>query len=176
MELTSFENLKHILNLDGDEIAEYPGLEIIRDSVVSAIESYVGRYLENKERTESFCLASDSCMIGLKGLPMTTIPSAITLDGEDVSEYVITNYGIRLTDKPTAHSLFSCTYTGGYSVIPSDLERAALIQTVYEFQNKEHMGAESVSTEGGSVSRPALGLLREVRRLLDPYKHPLMWV
>ena len=64
-------------------------------------------------------------------------------------------------------------YTGGITIVPDAMARAALLQTAYEFQSKDQIGAESVTTDGGSVSRPALGLLKEVKRNLEKYKHPL---
>ena len=68
----------------------------------------------------------------------------------------------------------SVVYTGGYAndEVPEGLNRASLLQTVYEFQGRDHLGAESVSSDGGVVQRPELGLLKIVKGLLDNYKHP----
>jgi len=65
-------------------------------------------------------------------------------------------------------------YTGGITEATNSMNRAALLQTAYEFQAKDHIGASSVSAEGGSVQRPELGLLKEVKRILSKDKHPLM--
>lgn len=172
MDLVTYDDLKALLKLAGSDISEYPELELIRDSVKSAIENFIGRELESTERTESFYLSSQSQMIKLSAIPISEI-SELTIDGTD-ADYTITRYGILLDAIPDLNGLFSCTYTGGYNTIPSDISRAALLQTAYEFQGKTHIGVETISNEGGSVTRPELGLLKEVKRLLQPYKHPLL--
>ena len=59
------------------------------------------------------------------------------------------------------------TYTGGLTVVPAELTRAALLQTVYEYQNKDSVGLENISNQGGSVTKPEIGLLKEVKQILN---------
>lgn len=173
IELVTYADLKALLNLDKTLITDYPALNLLRDSVISAIETYTGRLLESKERTEVGYLTS-SAMIALPAIPITEVDT-LTIEGVVSEEYEITAYGLILTGTFDSNDIFSVVYTGGITTVPDALKRAALLQIAYEFQNKDHIGAESVTTDGGTVNRPALGLLKEVRRLLDSYKHPLRW-
>jgi len=175
MDLVEFADIKALLSLDGDCFADYPALETIADSVSAAIEVYLGRALELMERTEQFSVPDPTRLIPLDGLPVASVSSVTLTTNEGSSstttEYAIANFGIQLL------SLFSggvvtVVYTGGLSTVPEWLKRAALMQTAYEFQNKDHIGADYVSIEGGSVGRPALSLLSEVQRMLNPYRHP----
>lgn len=181
IELVSYADIAALLGLEGADIAAYPALGVINLSVIAGIEEFLGRELEEIERTENlFINASPTKMIGLVGLPVSAVSSVIvTMDndtdtiGED--DYIITEYGIRLNSR-ISHAKISVTYTGGLSTVPGGIERAALLQTSYEFQSKDQIGAESVSTDGGYVSRPSLGLLAEVKRVLKSEMHPLRWV
>ena len=182
IELVSFADIKSVINLEDAAITDYPGLGIIRDNVVFAIESYLSRYLENTDYTQSVKVMSKTKMIPLRALPVESI-STVTVSTLGVDEsltehndYMITDYGI-LLDSSVNRSSVDVEYTGGYEAadVPNEIKRAAILQTIYEFQGKDTIGATSVSTEGGSVQTPALGLLKEVRRLLDPFKHQLAW-
>jgi hypothetical protein len=180
IELVSYDSLKDLLGLEGSTITDYPALNIIRLGVTSAIEEYLGRNLEGKSRTELVYVGdTPSRMILLSAIPVGTITSITeTCDDTDTEytsdDYDIVDYGIKLASK-IKNSKLTIVYTGGWETadVPSAVSRAALLQTAYEFQSKEQIGAEMVSTEGGSVSRPALNLLPEVKRMLNKYKHPL---
>ena len=182
IELVSFANLKSILGLEGTTIDEYPALSIIRDGVTSAIEEFTGRKFEEKERTEEIYTGKGyTSMLYLEGLPVSEI-SSITINswGEETilstSDFQIVKYGLELLSKIN-RSKITVVYTGGLTSenISTQLNRAALLQTVYEFQTKEHIGATSVYTDGGLVSTPELGLLKEVKRILTHEIHPLKW-
>lgn len=176
IELVEFSALAKLLGLSESSIASYPALSVIRDSVVSALENYTGREFEKKQRSETlYAIDAPIRMMGLKALPVISVASVTDEDGNAL-DYRRTGYGIELT-APAFDIIVSAIYTGGYaeSALPEDLKRAALIQTAYEFQTKSHIGAETVSTEGGTVSRPALQILPEVKRIMDAYMHPLRW-
>lgn len=182
IELVSYADLKAFLDLTEAAITDYPALNIIRTSVTSAIEEYLDRFLESIERTETIYIGRyKTNMLGLPAIPIASISSITVTIGSDAEtyteheEYEITHYGIKLLVSLT-NAKVVIVYTGGIAVVPGVINRAALLQTVYEFQAKEHVGAESVSNTGGSVSRPALGLLKEVRRMLENEKHPLLQV
>jgi hypothetical protein len=64
------------------------------------------------------------------------------------------------------------TYTGGIIDVPAGLERAARLQTMYEYQNKTSIGLETVSTPGGTIIKPEVGMLKEVEKLLQKHMHP----
>jgi len=181
IELVSFANLKSFMNLADAAITDYPALGVIRDSVTAAFENHTSRLFEEIERTQTIfigrCVTS---MISLSGVPVASVSTVtVTIGGDDESyteddDYEITSYGIRLFSE-LKNSKIVVVYTGGLSAVPMDIARAALLQTVHEFQSKDQIGAESVSTDGGTISHPPLGLLKEVRRILRQYIHPLGW-
>lgn len=177
--LFEYSDLKSLLGLEEELITAYPALVTIGNSVTSAIEDHIGRDITSAERTESAFYGSSTRMISLRGLPITTVSTVtVTEDGTatvlTTDEYVVTGYGIKLLS-PVEDSFVSVTYTGGFSSIPASIARAALLQTAYEFQSKEQIGASQVNTDGGSVSRPELGLLSEVKKRLKAHIHPLRW-
>lgn len=183
-ELTSFADLKSLLKLKKLSITDYPELSVIKASVEAAIEGFLGRSLESISRTESIYISlCASRMVPLKGLPVATITSITLTDnlGEDETlsapdDYRITPYGIRLSSKVTDMDI-SVIYTGGYTraptdTLPAEIARAALLQTAYEWQSKSHIGASSVTSEGGSITRPQIQLLKEVKARLYAHRHP----
>lgn len=180
IELVSYADLKSLLGLEGTIIGDYPALMVLKLSVTSAIEEYLGRELEVKARTEDvFVNESPTKMIALVGLPISSVSSVVitqnnTTETLSENDYDIAQYGIKLHSN-VSHAKISITYTGGVSTVPVGIERAALLQTAYEFQAKDQIGAENVSTDGGMVSRPALGLLKETKRMLKSEIHPLRW-
>ena len=179
IELVTYAALKALMTLEKAAITDYPALDELRDSVTSAIEEELDRLLESKERTETIYIGAFSqSMLRLPAVPISSISSVTVTSGttsdtyDENDEYEITDYGIRLLSS-ISNVKIVIVYTGGISTVPDAIARAALLQTAYEFQAKDHIGAESVSTDGGNVSRPALGLLKEVKRMLVKYKHPL---
>jgi len=73
------------------------------------------------------------------------------------------------------------TYSGGYvlpgdtaaageTVLPDDIEQAAVEQAAYLYQNKDRLGLTSISAEGGSIQQFAqLDLLPPVKAVLIKY-------
>jgi hypothetical protein len=115
-------------------------------------------------------------LVPLKAFPLVTLTSVLV--GEDTTELATSctkKYGhIMLPNAVEAN--VTITYTGGYEEAPDPIKRAALLQTLHEWQRKDHIGAENVTNDGGSVIWPELGLLKEVKRLLDPYVHPMKYI
>jgi len=108
------------------------------------------------------------------------------------NDYMITPYGIKLiTYKANGNAYVTVSYTGGIAStgqpplniamatntmdksIVRALEQASLQQIPYEWGRKDSMGAMNISTDGGVTRYPELDLLRTVKRVLEPYKHPL---
>ena len=181
IELVSYANLRSLLDLEEAAITDYPALNVLRDSVTSALEDYTGRLFESKARTETIYVGSTGTqMLSLEAIPVASVSSLVVTVSEtdetftEHDDYEIASYGLKLLTRVSNCSI-AITYTGGISTVPDSLARAALLQTAYEFQAKDQIGADSVSTEGGTISRPALGLLKEVKRLLDKNMHPLRW-
>ena len=181
LELVTFEELANLLTLTQTPISEYPALEVIKDSMINAFEEFLGRELNSESRTETKFIGNvKTRIISLPAIPITAITSVtLTQSGIDsayveTTDYDIVNYGLRLL-VPVRNCRIVIVYTGGLATVSEEprLNRAALYQTGYEFQGIAHIGAESVSTDGGSVSRPALSLLSETKRMLKKSKHPL---
>lgn len=178
-ELVSFADLKALLGLEDSLLTDYPALAVLKPSVESAIENYLGRYLESSERSAVFYITGPTFMIPLQAVPVTAVSSlVVTMLGEeqtydgDANEFIITQYGLKSLYN-LQDALVTITYTGGLSSVPANIERAALLQTSYEFLAKDQIGAEVVSTEGGSITRPALNLLPVVKDLLNRDIHSL---
>jgi len=180
IELVTYADLKALLGLTQSLITGYPALGVIRDSVVYAIEDYIGRKLEKDDRTETIYIGvTPSQMISLPAIPVVTVATVTVTQGQTdtvyaSTDYDIEEYGIKLAGR-VSNAKVVVVYNGGLEVaaIPTSITRAALLQTAYEWQAKDQIGATSTSTEGGSVQRPELGLLKEVKRLLNKHKHPL---
>jgi hypothetical protein len=182
IELVTYADIKSVLDLEAATIASYPSLSVLQSSVLYAIEEYLGRELESKARSETIYIgASPTKLIQLKAIPVTSVASLVVTISTDSETYVlnddyeITAYGLKLYSE-ISNCKVAITYTGGISTVPTALNRAALLQVVHEFQSKDRLGSETITTEGGTISRPPLGLLPEVRRMLNAYKHPMMWV
>ena len=171
-DLVSYADLKALLSLEETVITAYPDLVIIRDGVTAAIANYTGRYITEEDNyTESGLMVGQSNQIPLQGLPIVSVTS-VTIDGSTYSSdnYKVGAYGLRLTAIAEDFE-WSVTYVGGFDEWPNDLKRAALLQTAYEYQNVANIGAEHVSTDGGSVSLRAKPFTAEVERLLNSYIH-----
>lgn len=181
-ELVSFEELRKVLDLKKGGLIEYPDLGVLKSAVEKAIEDHIGRELESIERTESIYISpTGSRMVKLKGLPVASVAS-VTVNYTDGSsdtltsgtEYRITPFGIRTVAEFKDVDI-AVTYTGGYAEgsVPGAINRAALFQTVYEYEKSPNLGASEVATEGGTTKYPELGLLKTVRELLREFMHPL---
>lgn len=178
-ELIPFDDIKDFLGLEEATIASYPDMSVILLRLLSSFEEYTDRRFELVERTEEIFVGSTAVsMMPLKGLPISSISSVMITSTEygdsilTTGEYDITDYGLRLFTK-VLNCKLSVTYTGGLSTSSDEIKGAALYQLAYEWQAKDQVGAESVSTEGGSVYRPELGLLKETKRMLRSLIHPL---
>jgi hypothetical protein len=167
--LVKFDELKALLGLDRDTLDDYPDLKLIVSSVYAAIESYLGRTLEQDTHTE--VVPINGCLVPLMAVPVVSITSATTAFGMDLTSGAsIRHDGIELSGRVRGE--IQVTYVGGLEEVPVGMRRAAILQIQHEYQRKDHVGATNVSNEGGSTFWPELGLLKEVKRMLDPFVHP----
>ena len=179
--LVTFADLKKLLDLGNAAITDYPALEVINDTMIPAFEQYLGRKLNSEARTDTqYVNGFPIAQLYLPAIPVAAVAS-VTVTTMGVAEswteneqYEIVNYGLRLL-VPVRNQKIVTVYTGGLSAVTEEpaLNRAALYQIGYEFQSKDWIGSESVSSEGGNVSRPELGLLKETKRMLSSSMHPL---
>jgi len=172
MQFLSFEDVKSLGELEKDEV-DYPVISILESSVISAIESYTKTILKKSTYTKKLNYYTQ--LLEVDALPVISVTSIITESGYEyvASDYRIRDWGIELLSPVVLDESVTIVYTGGYSKLPGDLYRAILLQTVYEYQNHDHIGASSVTNEGGSVQTPSLQLLPEVVRLIKGYKNIL---
>lgn len=61
-------------------------------------------------------------------------------------------------------------YTGGYATTPAPLVHACGLQVAHWYRNRDNIGYQTVSQQGGSIRVEGLGLLPEVQEALGPYR------
>lgn len=174
LELVNYTNLKARLGLKELTLSESPNLESIVASITPAIESFLGRSLEQIERTHKQRVF-ETQMIGLEGLPVISV-SEIKVDDDILTDddIDITEYGIRFKSEQTG--FVNITYLGGYlqSELPDQIADAALWQTIDWYQAQDQVGSESMSVPGeGRVYREPVDLLKHIKSMLISFKHPL---
>lgn len=179
--IVSFDQIKDLLGLEGDDVEEYPGLQSIINRVTEAFQTYMGRDLEYAEEvTEIISMQARTSMLKLPKIPVISVASIDikSFDWDDSynpEDWMITSYGVEVIWTPPAPSTVTVVYTGGLknNEIPRAISENANLQISYEYQNKDFIGSESVSTEGGTRTTPAIKLLDEVKRNLNRFRHPL---
>lgn len=185
-ELVTFAELKERLELSKYPLlTDYPDLESIKTSVEEAIKSYLSRelcYGTYVERVSTSFVSGN--LVPLYGLPINSLTSISAVTGSypssvDASVYEDTDnfsksYAWLSANFELSDIQLDVTYIGGLSEIPDALHRAALLQTMHEWQTKTYVGVTDISSgnASGSVVRPPLELLTEVKRLLIDYVHP----
>lgn len=179
--IAPFADVKALLRLALTQYSDYPALQILEQRIIAVFSAHLGRDLSRAVRTETHHVARvPASFFPLRALPILSI-SSITLTEAlsssplvlDTSLYQIMPYGIRISGV-TSNSTLTVVYDGGYedATIPGDLIKAAVLQIVHEYNRLPHVGATEVTSDGGTIRYPELGLLEEVRRLLAPYRHP----
>ena len=170
----NFTDIASILQLEKQE-SDYPAISVIERSALTAIEEYLFRGLELTNETETFSARQSD--LGFNRYPIASLNSVVrnSISLVEDTDYILNDWGIEILF-PDGINKVTVNYDGGYTILPSAMYRALLVQTVYEWQNRDHIGSTSVTTEGGSVQRPELGLLKEAKRLLNKFRHPLKGV
>ena len=170
--IIAFDDLKNALDLEKTAYSDYPQLEAIADSVHDALENFAGKVLRGIEKkTETGFLEADAEFIDLANLPITSVTS-VTIDGVATTDYKITGNGIKLIYGYAEYDVWTVVTKGGYKTIPPDIHRAELMQIIYEYQNINNLATKSFTNDGGSTqTNEGFALLKEVQRLLRPYRH-----
>lgn len=190
-ELATFKTLAKFKDTANDT-----ALTTLQERVYNRIEAYLGRFLEKQERTEEIRIVGP--MIPLKALPVdreediTVEAVADFSSGESVEtfvagQYEVTNYGLKLNRDLTRNEKLRVTYTGGYAktsgevlIFPDDdpakiLVDAALEQLQHEWNKHLKPGAETITTDLGTIKQQPLELLKDVKEMCNPVRHPRMW-
>ncbi len=178
-ELVPYADIQSLLGLEKAAMSDYPALGVINLRLLASFQEETGRTFEEDAYEETmFVNDMPIGMIPLRALPISSITSVETSSNTSgdfslsSSDYEITEYGIKLMSK-VRNCKIAIAYEGGLEEVTKEISAAALYQLAYEFQSKEQIGAVSFSTDGGHVSRPELGLLKETRRMLSSSRHPL---
>lgn len=175
-----FNDVRALLDLRDITIGDYPALELLIDRIIPAVEDHLGRTLDKGTVTEEWLGPPEpTAMVPLSRLPVASVDE-VRLDGEtqDADAYTTVAHGLNVTFTVQPDAKVEVDYTGGFDntasppEVPGPLRKAITTQVAYEFQSKEAIGAETVETQGGTINRPQLQLLKEVQRLLQPYVHP----
>lgn len=175
LKLVTFEDLAAMLGLQKESIDEYPSLKLLISSVYAAIESYTGRILEFDTYTER--VDTRNRLVPVQAYPITAVTAVIADNDPTTNMATACTRMVGHVQLPReVNSFVSITYSGGFEDAPAAIKRAALLQTVHEWQRKDQLGAQNVTNDGGSVIWPEFGLLKEVRRLLDPFVHPMKYI
>ena len=168
--LADFDKIVSLTGLKKTE-SDYPAIEVIQLMVCTSFENYTRRLFEVVKRVEVITLCGGERMIPLKGIPIKTV-SFVRVDSVETEEYKLMPYGILLTTPPANDFYVEVEYKGGYSSIPEDIANAALLQVVFDWQQKESIGVKSVSTSGGTTSKDSVGMLYQVKDILNNHVHP----
>jgi hypothetical protein len=184
MQLATLTELKTLLeksDTDQDEL-----LNLILTNVSARIESYLNRGLAKATRVES--RNGGRTNYHLFSYPVSaSSPLVVSVDGTaktlDVDYQVFEEEGIISFMNLPAETKFknvSFSYTGGYDLkttgeteeeiilVPDDLKHAALLQTAFEFRNRDNIGVQRIDMAGGNRV-----LYGELTRLLPGVKQML---
>lgn len=164
--------------------------------VSALIGTFIGRHVEQKDRTEFFRVERDQQLFFLKGYPVDTgqtfevrndfsrkFPTGSIIDADNYA--VDDEDGILEIDRVTLESgprSLRVQYTGGLATTTAgvttafpDLALAAEIQAKWLFKRKDDDGLTAVSAEGGSITAfPDLTLVPEVKRILESHRRILV--
>lgn len=168
-----FADVKALLSWTGANYAAYPAAQAIDATLIASFDNYLGRYLATGTYTETLYRRSRATsFVMLRALPIASV-TTVTVDGDATTDFTIDAWGLRLGSSALNLPIV-VTYVGGYddATLPSAIRRAGALQLIYEYNRLPHVGATSVTADGGTVRTPELGLLAEVKRLLAPYRHP----
>lgn len=172
MPYASLNNINSLLHLNLANYADDPALSFLASRVDSAINEYCGVDFDYGNSVELYTIHTN--LIALRKLPIDVINS-VTIDGELITSdyYQKLSKGILLTTGAfkKAESLIEIDYSGGYDPIPVVIDHAATLQLAYEYQRHGHIGATSVSNDGGSTQYPELKLLRGTKSLLNRFRN-----
>ena len=159
-------------------------LDALLAAARAAVETYLGRGLQLKRRTEQHWSEEPRRVISLHAWPVTAIESVTDANGARSDYILLTARGQILLDRPVSGQV-TVTYTGGLEPIPADIEQAeALI--VSSLSQAQQNGGQTVVSErlgdwqatyspsahaGGGARLEGLGgVSMAAMALLDPYR------
>lgn len=171
MFLVTFDQVQKFLGLSKTDIADYPELEVLLDSMEAVFEDYCYRKFEIKERVQKAIFTTEEDKVAILATPIISVASVV-VDGDE-TEYQRSDSVIQLDGIVEAYAEIVVTYTGGLYVdiasVPKDLNMAAIRQVSFEYQNRENIGVTSQIIDGNTNKVAEVGLLKYTRMVLDRY-------
>lgn len=182
MKLVSLDKLKLLLEKEDETHDDM--LNMIIEYNSKRIEGYLNRKLKYDTYTEYF--SGDSRRFFLSAIPIEKNTVKVYYEGSLLSEGV--DYQVWLDsglieftrDLPkNAIKSLKVEYKGGYKEdengvlkVPDDLKYACLLQSSWEFRNRDTLGFVSMSLPDGSISSRPIDLLPTVKQILKQYRLP----
>lgn len=176
-------------------IADYKddaALQRLLDGLQGRFEDLTNRLFARAEGTVEYFDGGQRCIYP-KRAPVESV-SQIVIDGArefdaddalDADEYWLDPTGTRILPWgtgpwPAGAGNIKVTFTGGYVAagtaaaagqfpMPEGLRRAVFMQAAFEFRNRTHLGAASMSAQGLNVQLAPAKLLPEVEEALGPF-------
>lgn len=186
MLITTKANIKSYL-----EIADTGSdtlLTAIALAASSAVEHYIARDVEEKEREVFFDVEPGQHVFSLRAYPVTecevyndvsrAFDESSLVDDDDYS--FLGDEGeliFDLIELVAGAKVLKVVYTGGLAKTQAlletnypDLELAARVQGAYMFQNKTKLGVASEGVQGASVGYQKFEMLPIVKEMLAPFR------
>jgi hypothetical protein len=169
-----------------------PEIKFIRANIVFKIEQFLHRKLEYKENYMETFLQEDKqsiTRIPLARYPVSQI-NEIKINDEILTtdDYIMlgNGYGVKIKKEIEEDNVITAKYNGGYSKDAEDvlqledsddavIRQAALMQCLAEYRKRQSPDQQEISDAQllTKVKEPELRLLKEVKRMLTPCKHPM---
>lgn len=182
MKLVSLDKLKILLEKEDETHDDI--LNMIIEYNSQRIEGYLNRKLKYNTYTEYF--SGDSRRFFLSAIPIEKDSVKVYYEGLLLSEG--TDYQVWfdsgliefISDLPkNAIKSIKVEYKGGYKEddygvleVPDDLKYACLLQSSWEFRNRDTSGFFSINLPNGSISTRPVDLLPTVKQILKQYRLP----
>ena len=188
MKLISRANLKTYLSIAATTYDDL--LDLIISQTSARLQKYLNRKLKKQEYTEYFNIPISRKTFNLRAYPIDltedfTVTQYDVEDTINVDYFVYEDKGIvQYYTERTRCSEPKCmkfVYTGGYEElytdseyvldVPDDIQRAAMIQSAYDFKRRKDIGLTTTTTPDGSISKANDTLLPEVVDILKSYRN-----
>jgi uncharacterized phiE125 gp8 family phage protein len=173
-DLTTLATLKSYINVGSqDDVL----LQRLLTSASIAIESYCNRDFVSLSYTSTFDGNNARYMV-LPDYPVTAV-SSVTINGVSIPAGSITNAGYYFDGQKIMLFGYIFTrglgnvvisFTGGYAVIPYDLEQACIGLVQYWLGNRQRNGEVSRSMGGQTISYDRSDMPAWVKTILQQYK------
>ena len=197
MNLTTVERVMKRINPAKGGEAQGAHLHFLGDAIASvsaAVERYMDRAVQVATVTEYFDVECGQCVFRLRAYPVTSVTGAwfdtnqgfgsVGALSSSIDYYLPTlrSDGIFEFQFPRAiarraPASLKITYVGGMAPDTAefietypDIADAVDKQLVFEFHRRNDLGAATVTSDGGTVTFPAVTWLPEMRKTLDQHR------